>query len=128
MLTNASSTAPQQQRQQFAEQLYRALRQRATIEPLTSQYPTLTIEDAYHISLIALGLRKNDGECIIGKKIGVTSKAVQNMLGVHQPDAVAGHRQPVAQGNGGAKAITKEKETSTGQTAAWPDNRLRSAQ
>lgn len=86
MLTNSSSTAPQQQRQQFAEQLYRALRQRATIEPLTSQYPTLTIEDAYHISLIALGLRKNDGECIIGKKIGVTSKAVQNMLGVHQPD------------------------------------------
>jgi 2-oxopent-4-enoate/cis-2-oxohex-4-enoate hydratase len=34
-----------------------------------------------------LALReKYDGETVIGKKIGVTSAAVQEMLGVHQPD------------------------------------------
>ena len=30
--------------------------------------------------------RLRDGERVVGKKIGVTSKAVQDMLGVHQPD------------------------------------------
>src|SRR3546814_14910191 len=46
----------------------------------------LTIDDAYAISLDALARRQADGEKVIGKKIGVTSKAVQDMLGVHQPD------------------------------------------
>lgn len=73
-------------RQQLARRLYGALRERHTIAPLTNDHPELTIEDAYHISLNALELRKGDGERIIGKKIGVTSKAVQDMLGVHQPD------------------------------------------
>ena len=33
-----------------------------------------------------LELRLADGERVIGKKIGATSRAVQDMLGVHQPD------------------------------------------
>lgn len=73
-------------RQQLAKRLYQALRERKTIAPLTNDHPELTIEDAYHISLAALEMRQSDGEKIIGKKIGVTSKAVQDMLGVHQPD------------------------------------------
>jgi len=72
-------------RQRLAERLYRALRNGETIEPLTTT-DSLDIEDAYHISLAMLEQRKADGEQIIGKKIGVTSKAVQEMLGVHQPD------------------------------------------
>ncbi|WP_336951368.1 fumarylacetoacetate hydrolase family protein [Sphingobium aromaticivastans] len=51
-----------------------------------ARYPELTIDDAYAISLGALKRRTADGEKVIGKKIGVTSKAVQDMLGVHQPD------------------------------------------
>ncbi|HZV08368.1 MAG TPA: fumarylacetoacetate hydrolase family protein, partial [Novosphingobium sp.] len=42
--------------------------------------------DAYAISLAFLGHRRARGEKVVGKKIGVTSKAVQDMLGVHQPD------------------------------------------
>lgn len=68
------------------EQLYRALRARTTIPPLTTTWPEITIDDAYHISRRMLELRLADGERVIGKKIGVTSPAVQNMLGVHQPD------------------------------------------
>jgi 2-oxopent-4-enoate/cis-2-oxohex-4-enoate hydratase len=48
--------------------------------------PALTIDDAYAISVATLELREADGERVVGKKIGVTSKAVQDMLGVHQPD------------------------------------------
>jgi 2-oxopent-4-enoate/cis-2-oxohex-4-enoate hydratase len=70
----------------YGDTLYDCLRNRTTIDPITDQEPEFSIEDAYHISLHLLQRRLDDGEKIIGKKIGVTSKAVQNMLGVHQPD------------------------------------------
>src|SRR5260370_33699432 len=69
-----------------ARALYEALRKRSTLPPLTERDPTLTIDDAYAISLATLKLRERDGERVVGKKIGVPSKAVQDMLGVHQPD------------------------------------------
>lgn len=68
------------------DELYAALRARRTIAPLTSRIADITIDDAYRISLRFLARRQADGEQIVGKKIGVTSKAVQDMLGVHQPD------------------------------------------
>ena len=70
----------------FGQELYSALRARRTVTPLIEQDPALTIDDAYAISLDFLSRRVRDGEKIVGKKIGVTSKAVQDMLGVHQPD------------------------------------------
>lgn len=70
----------------YGQALYTALRERRTIAPLIQQDPSLTIDDAYAISLDFLARRLQDGERVVGKKIGVTSKAVQDMLGVHQPD------------------------------------------
>ena len=70
----------------FGHALYEGLRQRRTLAPLVEQDPSLTIDDAYAISLDFLRRRVADGEKVVGKKIGVTSKAVQDMLGVHQPD------------------------------------------
>lgn len=67
-------------------ELYEALRSRRTVAPLIARDPALTIDDAYAISLDFLSRRLKDGERVVGKKIGVTSKAVQDMLGVHQPD------------------------------------------
>ena len=66
--------------------LYAALRERRTVEPLTNREPGLTIDDAYQISRHVLARRLRDGERVVGKKIGVTSKVVQVALGVHQPD------------------------------------------
>lgn len=70
----------------YADELYQAMRDRRTVAPLIARDPSLTIDDAYAISLETLALRRADGERVVGKKIGVTSKAVQDMLGVHQPD------------------------------------------
>jgi len=67
-------------------ELYAALRDSRTVPPLTKRFPELGIDDAYTISLGILARRRADGERVIGKKIGVTSRAVQEMLGVHQPD------------------------------------------
>jgi 2-oxopent-4-enoate/cis-2-oxohex-4-enoate hydratase len=72
--------------QSLGAELFDALRRRNVIEPLVARYPGLEVDDAYRISLYTLSLRQADGENVIGKKIGVTSKAVQDMLGVHEPD------------------------------------------
>lgn len=71
---------------QYGDNLFDCMKNRTTIAPITEQESDITIEDAYHISLQMLQRRLDDGEKVIGKKIGVTSKAVQNMLNVHQPD------------------------------------------
>ena len=70
----------------YGAELFEALRSRSTIKPLIERDPSLTIDDAYAISLDFLKRRQAEGEVVVGKKIGVTSKAVQDMLGVHQPD------------------------------------------
>lgn len=71
----------------LGDELYTALRTRSTVPPISDREEGITIEDAYHISLRMVGQRiKLDGERIIGKKIGVTSKPVQDMLNVFQPD------------------------------------------
>jgi 2-oxopent-4-enoate/cis-2-oxohex-4-enoate hydratase len=69
----------------LGQELYNAMRKQRPVDPLNGRF-ALTIEDAYRISRSMLERRLLDGERIIGKKIGVTSPAVQNMLGVHQPD------------------------------------------
>ncbi|MBI2382838.1 MAG: fumarylacetoacetate hydrolase family protein [Gammaproteobacteria bacterium] len=71
---------------QLGDELFAALRARRTLEPLTAREPAIDVDDAYRISLRMLERRQAEGERVVGKKIGVTSKAVQDMLGVHQPD------------------------------------------
>jgi len=77
----------QERIQALGDELYQALRTCQTVAPFTDRVPDITIEDAYHISLRMVDRRVVlDGEQIIGKKIGVTSKPVQEMLNVFQPD------------------------------------------
>ncbi len=70
----------------LGDELYQALRARTPVAPITEREPGVTIDDAYFISRRLLERRLADGERLVGKKIGVTSKAVQRMLGVYQPD------------------------------------------
>jgi 2-oxopent-4-enoate/cis-2-oxohex-4-enoate hydratase len=71
---------------EYGSELHLALRNRKAVEPLTDREPEITIEDAYRIQLEIIEKRKSEGERVVGKKIGVTSKAVQTMLNVDQPD------------------------------------------
>ncbi|MSP72863.1 MAG: 2-oxopent-4-enoate hydratase [Myxococcales bacterium] len=66
--------------------LFEALRTRTPISPLKARFPSLDIETAYAIQRRFIDRRLGLGERIIGKKIGVTSLAVQRFLDVHQPD------------------------------------------
>ena len=72
--------------QSLGDELYDAWSRRRTLAPLTRRHPGITVDDAYAISLRFLARREQAGERVSGKKIGVTSLAVQQMLDVHQPD------------------------------------------
>lgn len=72
--------------EKYGAELFAALRGQSSVAPLIERDPSLTIDDAYAINLDFLSRRRAEGERVVGKKIGVTSKAVQDMLGVHQPD------------------------------------------
>lgn len=70
----------------LGDELYGALTGCQVLEPLSSRHPEITVDDAYRIQQRLNARRVEAGELIIGKKIGVTSQAVMNMLGVRQPD------------------------------------------
>jgi len=77
----------EQKIQQYGDALYEALASRRAIDPLTQAEPGITIEDAYRIQLRMVERRlQANGERVVGKKIGVTSQAVMDMLKVDQPD------------------------------------------
>ena len=70
----------------LGDELYAALSGCQAVEPLSSRHPDITLEDAYRIQQQLNARRLAQGERIVGKKIGVTSQAVMDMLGVGQPD------------------------------------------
>jgi 2-oxopent-4-enoate/cis-2-oxohex-4-enoate hydratase len=72
--------------QQHGDELYQALLDRQPVEPLTDREPDITIDDAYRIQLRFIKRRLDAGETVVGKKIGVTSQVVMDMLKVDQPD------------------------------------------
>ncbi len=72
--------------ERLGDELHEALQSRRMIEPLSERHPDITIEHAYRVQQRMLSRRLQAGERVVGKKIGVTSRAVMDMLGVYQPD------------------------------------------
>jgi len=73
--------------QHYGDALYEALASRRAIAPLTETEPDIAIADAYRIQLRMIERRLAErNERVIGKKIGVTSQVVMDMLKVDQPD------------------------------------------
>lgn len=72
--------------QQAADALWESAQTTMPIEPISEEYRELGIPDAYAIQLQNIQRRLETGRVITGKKIGLTSKPVQEMLGVDQPD------------------------------------------
>ena len=70
-----------------AAALFAARRDREPIPPLTATDPALTPQDAYAIQQeFVQRILADDGGDIVGYKLGLTSKAMQDLLGVHEPD------------------------------------------
>jgi 2-keto-4-pentenoate hydratase len=71
--------------EKFADELLKAERERNPIDPLTDRVQ-LTIEDAYKIQKLIIKKKIESGAKIVGRKIGLTNKAMQRALGVYEPD------------------------------------------
>ncbi|HMG40793.1 MAG TPA: 2-keto-4-pentenoate hydratase [Acidimicrobiales bacterium] len=69
-----------------AELLGSARRSRTAIPPLTSTFPDFTVDEAYGAQLVNVRERLESGARIVGHKVGLTSVAMQEMLGVSEPD------------------------------------------
>jgi 2-keto-4-pentenoate hydratase len=70
----------------FADALYEARRTKVAIKPITDEMPDLGMLDGYAIQQMLVARLLEDGERIAGYKLGLTSTAMQTLLGVDQPD------------------------------------------
>jgi 2-keto-4-pentenoate hydratase len=69
-----------------AEELWDAEQLRRPISPITDKDPDLTVEDAYAIQTINVERRVAAGARQLGSKVGLSAKAMQQLLGVNEPD------------------------------------------
>ncbi|APE26730.1 2-keto-4-pentenoate hydratase [Streptomyces venezuelae] len=69
-----------------ASALLAAEHERIPIEALTAARPGLPMEVAYRVQSAAIGRRLAAGARVVGHKAGVTSKAMQEQMGVEEPD------------------------------------------
>src|SRR5213078_2948002 len=69
-----------------AARLDQAEQSRMPLPPLSQEYPTLTPAQAYAIQSAWLDLKLAAGARLVGRKIGLTSQAMQQQMGVDQPD------------------------------------------
>jgi 2-keto-4-pentenoate hydratase len=71
----------------LARALHQARRDRVPVAPLTEARPELTAEEAYAVQRRLVELLQADGEGgIVGYKLGLTSRPMQEQLGIDQPD------------------------------------------
>ncbi|MDR5835651.1 2-oxo-hept-4-ene-1,7-dioate hydratase [Caballeronia sp. LZ034LL] len=77
---------PQDTIAQLARQLYEARKTRVQLPHFTKQYPQMTVDDGYAIQRAWVALEVADGRKIKGRKIGLTSRAMQQASQITEPD------------------------------------------
>ena len=70
----------------LARQLYDARKSRTPLRHFSQQHPSMTIDDGYAIQRAWVALEIADGRCIKGRKIGLTSRAMQQASQITEPD------------------------------------------
>jgi 2-keto-4-pentenoate hydratase len=73
-------------RREAADALAAAERDRSPIPPLRETWPELDVVDAYEIQLLNIRRRLDAGTTVNGHKVGLSSNAMQEMMGVDEPD------------------------------------------
>jgi len=70
----------------LARKLYEARKSRVQLRHFSSAHPQMTIEDGYAIQRAWVKLEQADGRVIKGRKIGLTSRAMQQSSQITEPD------------------------------------------
>lgn len=71
---------------EIAAELAEADRAKSVIPRITARYPDATIEDSYAIQRVWRDRQLAAGRHLVGRKIGLTSKAMQQATGITEPD------------------------------------------
>ncbi|SJN28091.1 2-oxo-hepta-3-ene-1,7-dioic acid hydratase [Microbacterium esteraromaticum] len=79
-------TLPAETIAQLAAELADAERTRSVIPRITARHPEATIEDSYAIQGVWRDSQIAAGRTLVGRKIGLTSKAMQQATGITEPD------------------------------------------
>lgn len=66
----------------LARRLDEAWERRQPVAPISESEGLTSVEDAYAVQTAWNGLRLERGEEVVGRKIGLTSRAIQEQLGV----------------------------------------------
>lgn len=77
---------PESERVRAAEALLNAERERSPMVQLSKTWPEISIDDAYAIQGIVAQRKLSAGAKIIGNKIGLTSRAMQQSSQIDEPD------------------------------------------
>ncbi len=70
----------------IAEELAEADRSQVLIPRITARYPDATVEDSYAIQGVWRDRELAAGRRLVGRKIGLTSRAMQAATGINEPD------------------------------------------
>jgi 2-oxo-hept-3-ene-1,7-dioate hydratase len=70
----------------LARQLYEARKSRTPLRHFSQQHPSMTVDDGYAIQRAWVALEVADGRRIKGRKIGLTSRAMQQASQITEPD------------------------------------------
>jgi len=73
-------------RAELAAELAEAERGKVPLKPLTDRFAEIDVVDAYEIQLLNIRARVAGGARVVGHKVGLSSKAMQQMMGVDEPD------------------------------------------
>jgi 2-keto-4-pentenoate hydratase len=71
---------------ELADKLWQASQTGVPVEPLTKRHPSLEIDDAYAIQSLNIDRQVAQGARVCGRKVGLTSVPMQELLGVNEPD------------------------------------------
>src|SRR5260370_19320521 len=69
-----------------ARRLLAAERTRQPIRQLSLQYPDMTVEDAYRVQRALVAAKLAQGRTVTARKIGLTSRAMQQAVSITEPD------------------------------------------
>lgn len=84
---------------EISQQLLEAERTSHPIDPISPKYDDLSYEDVYAIQLKSFDIRVGRGEVIVGKKIGLSSRAMQEQFNINEPDyGIVSHRMVLREG------------------------------
>lgn len=72
--------------ERLAEELLDVYSTKQPVAPLRDRFPGMTVEDAYRIQQVQEERFEAAGRKVVGRKIGLTSLAMQRQLGVDSPD------------------------------------------